>query len=99
MAKTNAHNVELGKMTHEDKVGLRAVLAQMDAMSSRIRIALGEDNGYPAVSALASPGATSIAEPSPLSSPRTKVEHGMEPMTEPTPPSTVGQAEGPMDLE
>lgn len=97
MAKTNADNVELGKLTDDDRIGLRTMMLQMDAISARIRKTLGEDSNS-AASALASPGATSIAEVTPISSPREKMQT-MAPVTEPTPPSTVGQGEGAMDLD
>lgn len=97
MAKTNADNIEMGKLTDDDRLGLRAMMLQMDAISARIRKTLGEDSAS-AASALASPGATSIAEDTPVSSPRDKLQ-AVAPITEPTPPSTIGQGEGAMDLD
>jgi hypothetical protein len=97
MAKTNADNIELGKLSDDDRLGLRAMMMQMDAISARIRKVLGEDSNS-AASALASPGATSVAEVTPMSSPREKLR-AMPPVTEPTPPSTSEHADGAMDLD
>lgn len=42
MARSSADNLAAGNLTDDDKVGLRAMLAQMDAMGSRIRQMLGD---------------------------------------------------------
>jgi hypothetical protein len=97
MAKTNADNIQFGRLSEDDRLGLRAMMLQMDAMSARIRKTLGEDS-QSAASALASPGATSVAEVTPMSSPREKLQT-IHPVTEPTPPSTIEHGDGSMDLD
>lgn len=102
MAKNNADNIAQGQLTDDDKVGLRALLAQMDAMSARIREALGEAppsnvtatrlGQDTAVLDVPSPQDSAIAEPD-------EKETGALPVTEPTPPSTIDHAEGSMDLD
>lgn len=87
-------------MTDSDKISLRALLAQMDVMSARIRQALGESPPDVAanmfdqdmVSDLLSPQDSAIAEPP------EKVTAPL-PVTEPTPPSTIDHVEGAMDLD
>ncbi|KAH6998516.1 hypothetical protein BKA56DRAFT_608056 [Ilyonectria sp. MPI-CAGE-AT-0026] len=102
MAKNNVDNIAQGQLTDDDKVGLRALLAQMDAMSARIREALGEAppsnvtatrlGQDTAVLDVPSPQDSAIAEPD-------EKETGALPVTEPTPPSTIDHAEGSMDLD
>ncbi|KAK0389472.1 hypothetical protein NLU13_3047 [Sarocladium strictum] len=97
MAKTNADNIEFGKLSEDDRLGLRTMMLQMDAISARIRQTLGEDSKS-AASALASPGATSVAEVTPMSSPREKMQTIL-PINEPTPPPTIEQGDGSMELD
>jgi hypothetical protein len=94
MAKNSANNIATGLLTDGDKVGLRALLAQMDAMSARIRDVLGEaprmlerDNE---MSNILSPEESVID---------TTGKMTPTPVTEPTPPSTFDHAEGSMDLD
>lgn len=100
MAKSNAEHVATGRLTDDDRLGLRAMLAQMEAMTSRIRQVLGDQSCAP------TPCAIKAEEPS---SPITesngfgglgsgKIEQ-LPPVTEPTPPSTVDHAEGSMELD
>lgn len=102
IAKHNADNIAMGHLTNNDKVGLRALLAQMDAMGSRIREALGEvppskvggvmrGQGIP-VPDVPSPQDSAIADPD-------EKDNGSHPVTEPTPPSTIDHAEGSMELD
>lgn len=85
MAKANADNIAAGRLTDEDRLGLRALLTQMDAMSTRVRHLLGEDAPCPRVAA------------APLG--QGKLVTAPPPVTEPTPPSTIDHAEGAMDLD
>ncbi|KAH6897022.1 hypothetical protein B0T10DRAFT_556868 [Thelonectria olida] len=94
MAKNNANSIATGKLTEGDKIGLRALLAQMDAMSARIRDVLGEaprmlerDNE---MSNILSPEESVIDATGKMTP---------TPVTEPTPPSTFDHAEGSMDLD
>lgn len=102
MAKTNAQNIASGHLTEEDKLGLRALLAQMEAMSARVRQALDQD--APSASVAAAPlGQGSVLDVlSPESSAIAELDDKVAappPVTEPTPPSTVDHAEGTMDLD
>lgn len=95
MAQHNAANkVGAGKLTDCDRIGLRALLAQMDAMSARIRDALGEaprmlerDNDMPNILSPEESVVDTTGKMTPT------------PVTEPTPPSTIDHAEGTMDLD
>ena len=104
MARANADNVAFhGQLTDDDRLGLRATLAQMDAMSSRIRQVLGDDD------VAATPAPPTIKAEAEASSPFAGAEslHGLVAhkadvvpvVTEPTPPSTVDHADGSMDLD
>ncbi|KAJ6785833.1 hypothetical protein PWT90_10241 [Aphanocladium album] len=117
MARGNADNIALGQLTEGDRQSLRAMLAQMDAMSSRIRQVLGESKH--AVSSMPTPDPTAATPPPSLpaedsivtaalqraSSPiAPKKEEdatitSMAALTEPTPPLTIENAEGTMDLD
>jgi hypothetical protein len=98
MAKANADNFTPEKMTDNDKLGLRTMLAQMEAMSSRIRYLLGEDFPPSSPPGMIIQGTTPISEPPGEIDTPEKVEQ-LAPVTEPTPPSTFDQAEGSMDLD
>lgn len=98
MARGNADNFASGKLTENDKISLRATLAQMDAMSSRIRHLLGEKSQSPTIPTPVPGAATPPAEPSSVS-PIDKPDDSLLLITEPTPPSTVDHAEGSMELD
>ncbi|WXC62425.1 hypothetical protein SNK03_008275 [Fusarium graminearum] len=98
MTKTDASNVSTGHLTDNDKRSLRALLAQVDSVGSRIRQLLGEPDGVSAallnedvIPSILSPQDSAIAEP------LDKVT--ALPVTEPTPPSTFDHTEGSMDLD
>ncbi|KAM3454477.1 hypothetical protein MY3296_002934 [Beauveria thailandica] len=65
MARGNADNFALGQLTDSDKLSLRAMLAQMDAMSSRIRQVLGDTKPPPQqhISSMPTPDHTAAATP------------------------------------
>ncbi|RDA92368.1 hypothetical protein CP533_4409 [Ophiocordyceps camponoti-saundersi (nom. inval.)] len=90
MAKTNAATLSKGPLSPSDRRGLGALLAQMEAMSTRIRSMLDEK-----------PSPSSSSSPSAATAPTgAGVVHTAQPLAEPTPPSTVDHAEGSsMDLE
>ncbi|KAF4984024.1 hypothetical protein FZEAL_682 [Fusarium zealandicum] len=99
MAKTDAGNIATGNLTGGDKLSLRALLSQMDAMGARIRQLLGEPSSVTAamldqdvIPNILSPGDSAMAEP------LDKVT-ALPPVTEPTPPSTIDHAEGAMELD
>lgn len=97
MAKSNADNVAVGRLTRDDRQGLRALLAQVDAMGVRIRQVLGEDKPAPERPPVSADARTPVSEP-PGANESGKLEP-MAPVAEPTPPSTVDHAEGSMDLD
>lgn len=98
MAQGNADNIASGDLTDGDKIGLRAMLAQMESMSTRIRLALGEDARSAATPEVAVQGTTPVSQIGGEEDPPEKMEP-VGPLTEPTPPSTVDQAESAMDLD
>lgn len=98
MAQASADNIASGNLSETDKIGLRTILAQMDTMSARIRQALGEDSQAPATPALAIQGSTPVSQAAGEEETPAKIEP-IAPVTEPTPPSTIDQAEGSMDLD
>ncbi|PHH82443.1 hypothetical protein CDD82_5941 [Ophiocordyceps australis] len=101
MAKGSAHNMALGQLTDTDRQSLRAMLAQMDAMSSRIRHVLGDDKPPTApLGTLETNARTPVSEPpSGIEAPE-KLDAMDDHLAEPTPPSTVDHAdEGSMDLD
>ncbi|KAK7404182.1 hypothetical protein QQX98_010024 [Neonectria punicea] len=102
MAKTNADNIALGQLTSNDKVSLRALLAQMDAMGARIREVLGEAPPSHITAAMLGQDSAVLDVPSPqdsaIAEPHEK-DLGALPITEPTPPSTIDHAESSMDLD
>ncbi|KAF4450036.1 hypothetical protein FALBO_16550 [Fusarium albosuccineum] len=99
MAKSDASNITAGHLTDVDKLSLRALLTQMDAMGARIRQLLGEPSGVTTamldqedvIPNILSPQDSAIAEPLDKVAPL--------PVTEPTPPSTIDHAEGSMELD
>lgn len=79
----------------QDKVSLRALLAQMETMSGRIRDILG-DEAPPSLPDLPGQG-----PPSTIADSKDTVDVKMDPeslVTEPTPPSTIDH-EGAMDFD
>ncbi|OAA74133.1 Zinc finger domain-containing protein, PHD-finger [Cordyceps fumosorosea ARSEF 2679] len=128
MARGSADNMALAlggsggrgtqQLTDGDRLGLRAMLAQMDAMSSRIREVLGGDPDVKPqqqhVSSMPTPDPTAATTPPPRhlddddvvpsSSPiAPKKEEdsvaNMAALSEPTPPLTIENADGVMDLD
>lgn len=103
MAKSNADNIARGQLTDDDRLGLRAMLTQMDAMSSRIRQVLGDDNKEttPAPAAIMADASSPVTESPGINNhlPDDKLEPLGPPVTEPTPPSTVDHAECSMELD
>ncbi|KAG8419990.1 hypothetical protein J3458_004809 [Metarhizium acridum] len=101
MAKGNADNFASGQLTAGDRLGLRAMLAQMDAVSTRIRQLLVEDSStrapQPVIKAEASSPVTESTTG--LNDPRAQKMDPCMPVSEPTPPSTVDHGEGTMDLD
>ncbi|KAM4054729.1 PHD-finger domain-containing protein [Hirsutella rhossiliensis] len=97
MAKSNADNIAVGHLTQDDRMGLRALLAQIDAMGARIRQVLGDDKPAPEPSAVSADARTPVSEP-PSINESGKLEP-IAPVAEPTPPSTVDHAEGSMELD
>ncbi|KJZ78955.1 hypothetical protein HIM_01728 [Hirsutella minnesotensis 3608] len=98
MAKSNADNIATGQLSQDDKQGLRALLAQMDAMRSRIREVLGEEKIAPEIPVSLADARTPVSEiidPNDMSD---KLNMSA-PLTEPTPPSTVDHAESSMDID
>lgn len=100
LAQTSAESIISGELADTDKQGLRLLLAQMDAMSSRIRQVLAEDIKPPCTS---QPGSPASRQTTPafnkLGQAQDEKLEASEPVTEPTPPSTVDQAEGSMDVD
>lgn len=100
MAKGNADNIASGELTATDRLGLRAMLAQMDAMSTRIRQVLAEDSSTPAPQPIKAEASSPVTESTTgLNDPRAEKLDPSVPVTEPTPPSTVDHGEGTMDLD
>lgn len=100
MAKGNADNIASGQLNNGDRLGLRAMLAQMDAMSTHIRQLLTSDNSTPAPQIIKAEASSPITESTTgLNDPRAEKMDPSFPVTEPTPPSTVDHAEGSMDLD
>ncbi|POR37916.1 Uncharacterized protein TPAR_01884 [Tolypocladium paradoxum] len=98
MAKGNANNIASGQLTQDDKQSLRTTLAQMEAMSARIREVLSDEKPSPETPAMTADAHTPVSEPSGINESSEKLE-SIAPVTEPTPPSTVDHAEGSMDLD
>ncbi|KAI5465776.1 hypothetical protein BGZ63DRAFT_349263 [Mariannaea sp. PMI_226] len=100
MAKNSADNFATGSLTDNDKIGLRALLAQMDAMSARVREILGEAPPSTITAAMFERG-TELPN---ILSPEESVIEATGKMTptsvrEPTSPATADHLEGPMDLD
>lgn len=74
MARGNADNIALGQLTDSDKQSLRAMLAQMDAMSSRIRQVLGDSKPHH-VSSMPTPDPTAATPPPSLMGDTMTLQH------------------------
>lgn len=104
MARTNADNIALNQLSDTDRLGLRATLTQMEAMSTRIRRVLGEEGRAaapctPPLTAIKAEVSSPVTESNGISD----LHHGkmdrLPLVTEPTPPLTVDHGEGSMDLD
>ncbi|KAL7923850.1 hypothetical protein ACQKWADRAFT_311650 [Trichoderma austrokoningii] len=93
MAKASADNIASGHLVQEDKMGLRAMLAQMNAMGDRIRHLLGDEAPLPTNDRGSPVTDTSDVDTFPEKS------EPLAPVTEPTPPSTVDHGEVTMELD
>lgn len=100
MAKGDADNIASGNLVQNDRMSLRAMLAQMDAMGDRIRHLLG-DEAPPTASMpkAADAGSPTITDTSGVDTFLPEKTEPSAPVTEPTPPSTVDHGEGTMELD
>ncbi|PNP47636.1 hypothetical protein TGAMA5MH_01459 [Trichoderma gamsii] len=99
MAKANADNIASGHLLQEDKMGLRAMLAQMNAMGDRIRHLLGDEAPPPtSVTYKTNDRGSPVTDTSDVDTFPEKAEP-LAPVTEPTPPSTVDHGEVTMELD
>jgi hypothetical protein len=99
MAKANADNIASGHLAQEDKMGLRAMLAQMNAMGDRIRHLLGDEAPPPtSVTHKTNDRGSPVTDTSDVDTFPEKTEP-LAPVTEPTPPSTVDHGEVTMELD
>ncbi|KAH6610347.1 hypothetical protein Trco_000367 [Trichoderma cornu-damae] len=98
MARGNADNIASGHLIQQDKMSLRAMLAQMNAMGDRIRHLLGDEAPPPAALNDKADRASPITDTSGVDTFPGKTE-SIAPVTEPTPPSTVDHGEGTMELD
>lgn len=99
MAKANADNIASGHLVQEDKMGLRAMLAQMNAMGDRIRHLLGDEAPPPtSVAHKTNDRGSPVTDTSDVDTFPEKTEP-LAPVTEPTPPSTVDHGEVTMELD
>jgi len=103
MAQSNADNIALSQVTDADRLGLRAMLAQMEAMSTRIRQVLGEEEivtaRTPALSAIKADVSSPVTESTAIGDLHHAKIDTPPPVTEPTPPSTVDNGECHMELD
>ncbi|KAM0255566.1 hypothetical protein ACHAQJ_005637 [Trichoderma viride] len=99
MARGNADNIASGHLVQEDKMGLRAMLAQINAMGDRIRHLLGDEAPPPtSVIHKTTDRGSPVTDTSDVDTFPEKTEP-MAPVTEPTPPSTVDHGEVTMELD
>lgn len=98
MARGDADNIASGHLIHEDKMSLRAMLAQMNVMGDRIRRLLGDEAPPTALIHKAADSGSPITDTSGVDPFPEKTEP-TAPVTEPTPPSTVDHGEGTMELD
>ncbi|KAL6698732.1 hypothetical protein J3F84DRAFT_233181 [Trichoderma pleuroticola] len=98
IAKGNADNIASGHLVQDDRMSLRAMLAQMNAMGDRIRHLLGDEAPPTAVTHKATDAGSPITDASGVDTFPEKTEPNA-PITEPTPPSTVDHGEGTMELD
>ncbi|KAG6004233.1 hypothetical protein E4U21_001291 [Claviceps maximensis] len=103
MAQSNAENIALNQVTNTDRLGLRAMLAQMEAMSTRIRQVLGEEETVtprtPALTAIKAEVSSPVTESTAVGDVQHDKTDSLPPVTEPTPPSTIDIAECHMELD
>lgn len=85
IAKGNAESIARDRLVETDRQSLRALLAQMEAMSASIRTILGA-NEQPVITTKTESKDVEAMDADPL-------------VTEPTPPSTIDHAEGAMDYD
>ena len=95
IAQGDADNIARDQLATRDKVSLRALLAQMEAMSGKIRETLGEEAETTLPSAFGGQGPPSTIADSKGTVDKMDPE---PPVTEPTPPSTIDH-EGAMDFD
>jgi hypothetical protein len=95
IAQGDADNIARDQLATRDKVSLRALLAQMEAMSGKIREALGEEAAPSLPSTFGGQGPPSTIADSKGTVDKMDPE---PPVTEPTPPSTIDH-EGAMDFD
>lgn len=98
IAKGNADNIASGHLVQDDRMSLRAMLAQMNAMGDRIRHLLGDEAPPTTVDHKATDAGSPITDASGVDTFPEKTEPNA-PVTEPTPPSTVDHGEGTMELD
>jgi hypothetical protein len=100
MARGDADNIASGNLVQNDRMSLRAMLAQMDAMGDRIRHLLG-DEAPPAASMpkAADTGSPAVTDTSGVDTFLPEKAEPSAPVAEPTPPSTVDHGEGTMELD
>ncbi|KAG5996925.1 hypothetical protein E4U54_002468 [Claviceps lovelessii] len=104
MAQSNADNIALNQVTDTDRLGLRAMLAQMEAMSSRIRQVLGEEEIVtprtpPALTSVKAEVSSPVTESTAIGDLHHIKSDALPPLTEPTPPSTVDHTECHMEVD
>ncbi|KAJ4158275.1 uncharacterized protein LMH87_008808 [Akanthomyces muscarius] len=85
MARGNADNIALGQLADSDKLSLRAMLAQMDAMSNRIRQVLG-DSKPQHVSSMPTPDPTAATPPPSFTGDTMALQHEAVPSSSPIAP-------------
>ncbi|UKZ80708.1 hypothetical protein TrVFT333_008471 [Trichoderma virens FT-333] len=98
IARGNADNIASGQLVQDDKMSLRAMLAQMNAMGDRIRHLLGDEAPPTELAHKATDTGSPITDTSGVDTFPEKTEP-TAPVTEPTPPSTVDHGEGTMELD
>jgi hypothetical protein len=96
IAQGNADNTSRSNLVGSDEISLRALLAQMETMSSSIRQLLGEKACSPAHVTLMNQEAGSSFEDSKSSTIKMDTE---QLVTEPTPPSTIDHVDAAMDYD
>lgn len=98
MARGNVDNIASGHLIQDDRMSLRAMLAQVNAMGDRIRHLLGDEAPPAALIHKATDTGSPDTDTSDVDTFPEKTEP-TAPVTEPTPPSTVDHGEGTMELD